>query len=454
MRFNFFGTLRQITKTAASHPLGWGLVFAVASSPLLGGCIAPSSANNGPGPVAAAQLEVTPASITFSSAIVGVQNSQTLKLTNSGGTAMTVTGIIASGTGLSVNGFSGSTMLNPGTSATFGVQLTPKNSGTVSGTVSILSSTSALDTTLSVSADVASAHLGISVAPSSLNFGSVSEGKSASQTVTLTNTGNAEITVSQILLNGAGFSMSGGSAPMQLASAQGVTLDLQFSPSASGTSNGTLTVLSNAGDSSVTVNLSGSGVDGSKPQISVGPASVNFGSVSAGKSASQTVTLTNTGNTELTVSRILLNGAGFTMSGGGAPIQLASAQDVTLALQFSPSAAGITNGTLTVDSNASDSSVVVKLSGSETAPAAPASEEHSVGLTWDASTSAGITGYNVYRSGSQQGPFSRLNGSLVSGLSYTDDAVSAGDTYYYVTTAVDSQGEESPYSNWAKAVVP
>jgi fibronectin type 3 domain-containing protein len=47
-----------------------------------------------------------------------------------------------------------------------------------------------------------------------------------------------------------------------------------------------------------------------------------------------------------------------------------------------------------------------------------------------------------------------LNGSLVNGLTYTDDAVDAGNTYYYVTTAVDSEGKESVYSNWAKAVLP
>jgi fibronectin type 3 domain-containing protein len=77
-----------------------------------------------------------------------------------------------------------------------------------------------------------------------------------------------------------------------------------------------------------------------------------------------------------------------------------------------------------------------------------------VGLSWDASTSASISGYNVYRGSSQSGPFSRLNGSLVSGLDYTDGTVVGGDTYYYVTTAVDSHGDESPYSNWAKAVIP
>lgn len=80
---------------------------------------------------------------------------------------------------------------------------------------------------------------------------------------------------------------------------------------------------------------------------------------------------------------------------------------------------------------------------------------HSVVLTWDASTSPDVVGYNVYRSGVSGGPYTELNGSLpVAGLTYTDTAVLAGQTYYYVVTAVDSEGIESAYSNEASASVP
>jgi fibronectin type 3 domain-containing protein len=47
-----------------------------------------------------------------------------------------------------------------------------------------------------------------------------------------------------------------------------------------------------------------------------------------------------------------------------------------------------------------------------------------------------------------------LNSSPLSTTSYTDQAVQSGFTYYYVTTAVDSQGVESAYSNEAAATVP
>jgi fibronectin type 3 domain-containing protein len=82
---------------------------------------------------------------------------------------------------------------------------------------------------------------------------------------------------------------------------------------------------------------------------------------------------------------------------------------------------------------------------------APAS--HSVALGWIASSST-IVGYNVYRSAVSGGSYSKVNSSLVAGLSYSDTSVTGGATYYYVATAVDSSGNESSYSNEVPVAVP
>jgi len=78
---------------------------------------------------------------------------------------------------------------------------------------------------------------------------------------------------------------------------------------------------------------------------------------------------------------------------------------------------------------------------------------HTVGLSWIASTSA-VAGYNVYRSTVSGQSYTRMNGSFVGGLSYLDSSVQNGLTYYYVTTAVDSSGIESVYSNEVSAKIP
>ena len=78
---------------------------------------------------------------------------------------------------------------------------------------------------------------------------------------------------------------------------------------------------------------------------------------------------------------------------------------------------------------------------------------HSVTLSWVASTTPSVS-YNVYRSTTSGGPYTKINGSLIAGLSYVDNSVVAGQTYFYVGTAVDNGGNESAYSTQATAVIP
>ena len=136
------------------------------------------------------------------------------------------------------------------------------------------------------------------------------------------------------------------------------------------------------------------------------------------------------------------------MTGGSTPVTLIPSQNLVLSVQFSPTAAGSVNGTISIVSNATGSPGTISSSGSGVLPA-----QHSVALSWVASTST-VSGYNVYRSTVSGSGYSKLNTSLVSGTAYTDTSVQNGTTYYYVTTAVDSSGKESAYSNQVTAAIP
>ena len=120
----------------------------------------------------------------------------------------------------------------------------------------------------------------------------------------------------------------------------------------------------------------------------------------------------------------------------------------TLNVKFAPTASGTANGSVSIVSNASNSPTSFSASGSGTAAAA-----HSVDLSWAASTSV-VGGYNLYRSSSSGGPYSLVNSTLIAGTSFTDNAVTAGKTYFYVVTAVDSSKIESLVSNEVQAVIP
>jgi hypothetical protein len=84
----------------------------------------------------------------------------------------------------------------------------------------------------------------------------------------------------------------------------------------------------------------------------------------------------------------------------------------------------------------------------------PGVTSNSVSLSWTASTSTTATGYNVYRASAQGGPFTKLTATPITGTSYTDRTVQAGNTYYYAATAVDASNQESAYSAAAQSVVP
>jgi fibronectin type 3 domain-containing protein len=76
-----------------------------------------------------------------------------------------------------------------------------------------------------------------------------------------------------------------------------------------------------------------------------------------------------------------------------------------------------------------------------------------VELTWDASTSADVVGYNVYRADGSGGPYTKLNGFPV-GLTFRDETVQASRVYFYVVTSVTAGGLESAFSNEVMAVIP
>jgi hypothetical protein len=75
-------------------------------------------------------------------------------------------------------------------------------------------------------------------------------------------------------------------------------------------------------------------------------------------------------------------------------------------------------------------------------------------LSWEPNEPAGVVGYNIYRSRTSGGPYVKLNSAPLTTPFYEDTTVTAGSTYYYVSTAIDSRGTESPFSNERQVVVP
>lgn len=287
----------------------------------------------------------------------------------------------------------------------------------------------------------------ISVSPAAVNFGSVAVGGTVSQSVTISNSGGSALSVTQISTTASGFTITGVSFPLTIAAGQQSIFTIVFTPQTKGALTGNVSVASNASSSPSTVSISGTGV-AAAALLNASAASLSFGNVSAGASSTQSVILTNAGNSNVTISGVSVAGANFAASGVSSGLILSPGQNAALNVTFSPSAAGSLTGSVTVSSNASNSPATISLSGTGVVAVA-----HSVALSWTASSST-VAGYNVYRSTISGGPYTKLNPVSVAAAQYTDSTVQSGLTYYYVVTAVSSAGVESSYSNQVTAVIP
>jgi hypothetical protein len=289
---------------------------------------------------------------------------------------------------------------------------------------------------------------GIQVSSSSINFGNDVVGSTSSQVLIVTNTGTATLTITQVTQTGASFSVSGFTLPLNVGAGQQTQIAVGFQPTAVGAASGNISIVSNAPTSPTSVGLSGTGIAATFT-LGISPTSLSFGNVTTGtSSATQNVTITNTGNSNVVISQINLSGTGYGMTGGSAPVTLTPSQNIIVAVQFSPTTAGAASGSITIVSNATGSPATITLSGTGVALVT-----HWVGLTWNASTSS-VAGYNVYRTTVSGSSYTKLNSSLVTVLNYSDMTVLNSTTYFYVTTAVDFSGNESGFSNEVSAPIP
>jgi hypothetical protein len=289
----------------------------------------------------------------------------------------------------------------------------------------------------------------MTLTPSSVNFSNVPVGIKNSQTIKIANTGNQTLIVSSSNVSGSGYSLSGLKTPLSVGAGRSSTFNVNFKPKSAGTKNGSLVLATTAGNASTaTIALTGVGV-ASTAVLTSTASSLNFNSVPVGSNSQQTVTLINSGNTAVNISTITLTGADFTKSGAAAPMTLTPSQTADVTVTFTPVSAATFNGSVAVSSNAP--AVTISLTGSG---AGAPGNTHAAVLDWTASTTTTVTGYNVYRGPISGGPYTKLTVSPVGAETFTDSSVQAGQTYFYVVTAVDASGMESIFSGEVSATVP
>ncbi|HET9406322.1 MAG TPA: choice-of-anchor D domain-containing protein [Candidatus Sulfotelmatobacter sp.] len=182
--------------------------------------------------------------------------------------------------------------------------------------------------------------------PCDIGFAAVAIGQSETRLIVLSNAGKTSITISAMSSSGSDVSVSGITFPATLAPAQSVTANITFRPTANGWSANTVAITSNASNPLLTIQVGGSGVK--IAPVIASPASVSFGQITVGKSATVSVVVTNNLPWREKLYRTQVSGAGFSVSTVPLPMTLGGHQSVKLNVTFAPQNAGMVSGNVYV----------------------------------------------------------------------------------------------------------
>ena len=203
-------------------------------------------------------LAITPTTVNFGSVQVGSNEPMSETLTNTGGSSVTISQAVASGTGFALVGLSAPITLTAGQAVNFSVTFTPQSAGTASGSLTITSNGSNPSLVLSLAGSGTTVPAQLSATPPSLAFGNVFVGATGTASGSL-NASGANVTVTSASSSNSDFTISGLSLPAVITVGQSLPFTVTFSPKAAGAASATLTFVSNAQTSTITAAAAGTG---------------------------------------------------------------------------------------------------------------------------------------------------------------------------------------------------
>ncbi len=260
----------------------------------------------------------------------------------------------------------------------FEVAFSPTSAGAKTATVAISSNannTPALAMLLTGNGLALLPNIGVTPT-TNFNFGNVNVGAtSTTQAFTVSNTGNANLSIQQLTWGAAngGFSfVSNGCSSVTLAPNGTCSFSIRFQPTTAGAKSGSLSIPSNDPDTSnLTVTVTGNGI-ALIPNIGVTPNPYNFSNVNVGADSTKAITISNTGNANLslgTMSWTSANGEFTLDTGNVCPLTLAPGGTCSFSIRFQPTTAGAKSGNLSIPSNDPDTSTLtVTVTGNGVVP--------------------------------------------------------------------------------------
>ena len=302
-------------------------------------------------PPPAPAIAVQQTAVNFGTIEAGQTGQRTIAIMNTGTAPLEITGIESDVSGLS---FSPSTFtLAPNGSQTVTVTFPSSVEGTFSGNITISSNDPNSGTsTLSVSIIVQPLPVPvIAVQQTAVNFGAIEAGQTGQQTITVQNTGTADLVITGIESDVSGLTFDTTMFTLEPDGSQTVTIT--FPSSTEGTFSGNITISSNDPNSATqTLSVSVIVQAAPAPVLVVGAPAIDFGSIDAEKTAQQTFTITNTGTAPLEITGIESDVSGLTFE--PSVFTLAPEGSQTVTITFPKPMEGEFSGNISILSNDPD----------------------------------------------------------------------------------------------------
>ncbi len=314
----------------------------------------------GTGHILVSTFNLDPVSLNFDTVNVGSFASLPVTINNSGDASLIISDITSSDAQYTISGSLPLTVL-PGGNTAVDITFTPTGEGTYPASLSFTHNAPGSPAVLPVTGTGHILASTFNIDPVSLSFGTVNVGSSASLPVTINNSGDASLIISDITSSDAQYTISG-SLPLTVLPGGNAAIDITFTPTGEGTYPASLYFTHNASGSPDSLSLTGTG----HVLISVfntNPLSLNFGDVTVDSSATLPVTISNSGDASLIISNIASSDTQYTFTSSVLPIVIPAGQTGIIDVTFTPAAGGIINAVLTFTHNAAGGSTVYDMQG-------------------------------------------------------------------------------------------
>jgi len=304
---------------------------------------------------------VTAPAPTFPTTVIGQSSTEPLTITAN--SAVTITSLTPTGP-FTVQAPSLPVVLAQGASITVPVTFSPTTAGPVGGGLTITVGTSeTAAVSLSGSGELAGPSL--TSTTSGISFGGIAPNTQSSATVGFVNNGSQPLTVSAVDMPAAPFSVSGAPAVgSQLQPGAEVVVNLTFAPTVNGSFSSTLELDSTGGD--LVVALTGNAA--SPGVLSIVPTSIAYGSVAVGSTSTKSFTVSNTGDTNLEITKSKPPATGpfvaSTLLSEGTT--LSPGESLTETVVFSPTAVGTVTDSWIINANDGTGLSSISFSGTGT----------------------------------------------------------------------------------------